>query len=289
MSKRAKIYHIVAHDAERGIGFDNKLPWHIKADLKRFKKLTQTSIVIMGRTTYLSLGSKPLPNRMNVVITSDINTVAPKPGVAVFNNIPEAIAYAKLYAYNHELNYIWIIGGASIYEQTMDMIDGIKLTYILQEVPGADTFYPVIDERFEVVKMKPIVRDLASNLDYSFMTYMRKEQTVQGTLVNLVSPAGLIDSYVPPDKPSEVLRCIIGLVNVTILLEPDKCNLVATASRDNVSESRRLPNKSTVDEIMEGKYDSYITNLVMGVNAKYNKETLSFSSSLFKIEKRKTP
>ena len=176
MDKRAKIYHIVAHDAERGIGFDNKLPWHIKADLKRFKKLTQSSIVIMGRTTYLSIGSKPLPDRMNVVITSDINTVAPKPGVAVFNNIPEAIAYAKLYAFNYELKNIWIIGGASIYEQTMDIIDGIKLTYIIQEVPGADTFYPVIDSQFELVTVKPFVHDLASNLDYRFMTHMRRSR-----------------------------------------------------------------------------------------------------------------
>lgn len=112
---------------------------------------------------------------------------------------------------------------------------------------------------------------------------------MQGTLVNVITPVGLIDEYVPPNKPSVALRCVIGLVNVTILHEPDKSNLVATASRDNVSESRRLPGKCTIDEIMSGKYDSHITDLVMGVNAKYNKETLSFSSSLFKIEKRKTP
>ena len=111
---------------------------------------------------------------------------------------------------------------------------------------------------------------------------------MQGTLVNVVSPAGLIDSYVPPDKPSVVLRCIIGLVDVTILLEPDKFNLVATASRETVSESRRLPGKCTIDEIMSGKYDSFITDLVMGVNAKYNKETQTNSTGLFKTDKRKT-
>ena len=111
---------------------------------------------------------------------------------------------------------------------------------------------------------------------------------MQGTLVSVVSPAGLIGSYVPPDKPSVALRCIIGLVDVTILLEPDKCNLVATASRDNVSESRRLPSKCTIDEIMSGKYDSFITDLVMGVNAKYNKETQTNSTALFKSDKRKT-
>ena len=111
---------------------------------------------------------------------------------------------------------------------------------------------------------------------------------MQGTLVSVTSPAGLIESYVPPDKPSVVLRCVIGLVNVTILLEPDKCNLVATASRETVSESRRLPGKCTIDEIMSGKYDSYITDLVMDVNAKYNKETQTNSTGLFKTEKRKT-
>ena len=111
---------------------------------------------------------------------------------------------------------------------------------------------------------------------------------MQGTLVNVVSPAGLIDSYVPPDKPSVVLRCIIGLVDVTILLEPDKCNLVATACRDAVSESRRLPGKCTIDEIMSGKYDGFITDLVMDVNDKYNKETQTNSTALFKSDKRKT-
>lgn len=174
MNNQAKIYHIVAHDAKRGIGFDNKLPWHIKDDLKHFKNLTQSDIVIMGRTTYLSIGSKPLPKRMNVVITTDINSVEPKPGVVVFDSIPEALAYAKLYAHDNKIKNIWIIGGGSIYEQTMDMIDGIILTYILQEVPGADTFYPVIDSRFELVTVKPFVHDLASNLDYRFMTYMRR-------------------------------------------------------------------------------------------------------------------
>ncbi len=85
-----------------------------------------------------------------------------------------------------------------------------------------------------------------------------------------------------------VLRCIIGLVDVTILLEPDKCNLVATACRDVVSESRRLPGKCTIDEIMLGKYDSFITDLVMDVNAKYSKETQTNTTGLFKTEKRKT-
>ena len=85
-----------------------------------------------------------------------------------------------------------------------------------------------------------------------------------------------------------VLRCVIGLVNVTILLEPDKYNTVATASRDTVTESRRLPNKCTIDEIMSGKYDSFITDLVMGVNAKYSKETQTNTTGLFKTEKRKT-
>ena len=84
------------------------------------------------------------------------------------------------------------------------------------------------------------------------------------------------------------VSALIGMVDVTILLEPDKCNLVATASRDAVSESRRLPGKCTIDEIMSGKYDSYITDLVMGVNAKYSKETQTYTTGLFKTDKRKT-
>lgn len=83
-----------------------------------------------------------------------------------------------------------------------------------------------------------------------------------------------------------IAHIVATLMVIGIILFPTQ---LASASRDNVSESRRLPSKCTIDEIMKGKYDGYITDLVMDVNSKYDKETLTFSSSLFKTEKRKTP
>lgn len=171
-----KLYHIVAHEASRGIGIGNRLPWHINADLKRFKALTNHGVIIMGRTTFVSLGSKPLPNRLNIVITSDINSVEHQPQVVRFNDIQRAITYAKLYASFKNLDKVWIIGGETIYRQTAGLVDGIELTYILQEVAGVDTFYPVITDDFKLTKSEPFVRDKKSGLDYTFLTYQRQEE-----------------------------------------------------------------------------------------------------------------
>lgn len=169
-----KLYHITAHDAARGIGIGNTLPWHISADLKRFKELTRHGVVIMGRTTFLSLASKPLSNRLNIVITSDIKSVEHQPGVVRFNDIKKAITYAKLYASFRNLDKVWIIGGETIYRQTMDLIDGIELTYILQEVEGVDAFYPAITEDFKLINSQPVVYDNVSGLDYAFLTYQKE-------------------------------------------------------------------------------------------------------------------
>lgn len=133
---------IAAIGKNRELGKDNKLLWHIPEDFKRFKDLTSGHVVIMGRKTYESLPEKfrPLPNRTNIVISSRSNepNETNKSNLTYWVNSMEA-AFAKASASQGE---IFIIGGASIYEQGIKYADRLYLTLIEKEFPEADTFFP---------------------------------------------------------------------------------------------------------------------------------------------------
>ena len=123
---------MVAMTEGRVIGKNNRLPWHFPADLKNFKKLTMGGTVIMGRKTFESIG-KPLPGRDNFVVSH-------KPGpegerLKFFPSPEEALV-------NIQTQKAFIIGGQSLYEQTLDRIDGIYLTLIEGTYEG-DAFYPL--------------------------------------------------------------------------------------------------------------------------------------------------
>jgi dihydrofolate reductase len=128
---------LIAAVSENGvIGVDNKLPWYIPDDLKRFKKLTSGNVVIMGRKTYESLG-KPLPNRLNIVISRNKDLVIP--GCLVFNNLSKAIKKAG------SDKEIFIIGGGEIYRKGIILADKIYLTKVHQEVKGDTTFPEIVE------------------------------------------------------------------------------------------------------------------------------------------------
>ena len=127
------IYHVVAVSQNGVIGKDGKLPWHFSSDLKFFKNLTTHHTVIMGRKTFDSIG-KALPNRKNIVISRQ--THAPVPGVEFVTSVGEALKRAIE-------GETFIIGGASIYGETLDRVEGVYLTRIHQAFEG-DAFYPGI-------------------------------------------------------------------------------------------------------------------------------------------------
>ncbi len=134
---------IVAIDKKRGIGKDNKLLCHISDDLKRFKKITTGHTIIMGNTTFESIG-KPLPNRTNIVVAFDKSYKAE--GCLVFNNLDEAISKAL----EMETEEVFITGGASIYKQTIDKVDRLYLTIVDEEFE-ADTFFPEYKQFTKVI------------------------------------------------------------------------------------------------------------------------------------------
>ena len=127
---------IYAVSPEGAIGVDGKIPWHHPGDFRRFKRVTMGAAVVMGRTTFESMG-KPLPGRRNIVVTSRPLEVA---GVEGVRSVDEALRRA-------EPADIWFIGGARIYEEAMRHVDVIDVTYVPDHVEAANSVkVPPIDE-----------------------------------------------------------------------------------------------------------------------------------------------
>lgn len=159
-----KISLIVAMASNRVIGRDNQLPWHLSADLKKFKQLTLGHPLLMGRLTYESIG-RPLPGRTNIVISRD--KAYQPPGCLVFNDIPEALAYCQNYA------ELFVVGGASFYRSLLPQANCIYLTEIHQDFEG-DTFFPVIPPAlWREVSREDINDDPTVNFSYSFIKLAR--------------------------------------------------------------------------------------------------------------------
>lgn len=123
------------------IGIKNDLPWHIPQDLEHFKNLTKGKPIIMGRLTYDSIlarrNGKPLPHRQHYVVSRRDLGVLPD-GVKSFTELQQAVDQAKA---DHPESEIMIIGGASIYEQSVPLVDRMYLTIIDKDIEG-DAFFP---------------------------------------------------------------------------------------------------------------------------------------------------
>ena len=129
-----KIHLIWAQDQNGGIGKDGKLPWHIPEDLKNFKKLTLNSTVVMGRKTWMSLTIKPLPERRNVVLSSNFMA-----DVENYNSIEQCIETL----YQDNVKKIFVIGGAQIYQHFIHRSDQLHITLVDADTEGIDTYFPI--------------------------------------------------------------------------------------------------------------------------------------------------
>jgi dihydrofolate reductase len=157
---------IVAAGENDAIGKNNKLIWHLSDDLKRFKRLTDGHHIIMGRKTFESF-SKPLPNRIHIIITRQANYKVPE-GVIVVNTIEDALDAAK----NDKQPFI--IGGGEIYKQAMPFADKIEMTRVHHSF-DADTFFPKIDSsEWKEISNTFHDKDENHNYAFSFLTYIRK-------------------------------------------------------------------------------------------------------------------
>ena len=166
---RPRITLIAAMARNRAIGLDQRLPWRLPADLKRFKALTTGHAIVMGRKTYDSIG-RPLPWRSTVVITRQPD-YAP-PGVLVAHSLDEALERAREAGETEE---IFVAGGEEIFRLTLALGRGdrIQLTRIDQDFPG-DTFFPEFDEtQWRLVEREDHPATDSTPFGFSFLVYDR--------------------------------------------------------------------------------------------------------------------
>ena len=160
---------IVAADENNVIGKNGTIPWHLKTDLLRFKKLTENNAVIMGRKCFESIG-KPLPDRLNVVVSSN-PTYNPGDGVIV----KPSLQYAVDYVNSRYVPNAFIIGGGMIYRQCVDIVNTIYLTRVHTEIEGGDTFFPQLDmNNWEIINMEMTEADKYNDFPTTFMVLENK-------------------------------------------------------------------------------------------------------------------
>lgn len=145
MRKATMIKLIVAHDENYVIGHKNTIPWRNPEDMKLFKESTKNNTVIMGRNTWESLPKKPLPNRLNIVLSSTKRESTC--GELYFTTLSEAIAYPNI------IGDVYIIGGTKVYEHALE-VDIVEEVYV-SLIPGkheGDAFFPQLDAKEKWIK-----------------------------------------------------------------------------------------------------------------------------------------
>lgn len=163
-----KISLIVAMANNRTIGINNQLPWHLSADLKRFKQLTMGSPILMGRKTHESIG-RPLPGRDNLILSRNANYQAV--GCLTFNSLDSILAHCQ------NLAELFVIGGSSLYTEILSKADYIYLTAIDQDFAG-DTFFPDIPTaQWQEIERITITDDPSVNFSYHFIKLARLPTT----------------------------------------------------------------------------------------------------------------
>lgn len=141
---------IVARAKNGAIGRDGMIPWHIPEDLRSFHRETLGGALIMGRKTWESLPVKPLPKRLNIVVSSHPETTAE----VVAPTVAAAIDLASSQGHNR----IYGIGGARIYEEMLPLAHRLLISEVELEVKDADTFFPYVDlKTWLIISEKPLM------------------------------------------------------------------------------------------------------------------------------------
>lgn len=158
---------IVAVDENWGIGFNGELLEKIPEDMKHFKELTTNSIVVMGRKTWDSLPKKPLPNRLNMIISRSPREVLGDLSIQIDLN------EAKIRLAMANSNESWfVIGGGQIYKELLPLCDRVYVTKIFKSHNNVDTYFPTLEQKeWEITHQSEILT--FNDLQYQFLTYDR--------------------------------------------------------------------------------------------------------------------
>lgn len=167
--KKITIAAIAAMDEIRVIGVDNTIPWRYPQDMKHFAELTTGHTVLMGHKTYHSLPPKfrPLPNRLNIVAGRSITAEDFPSGVKVCNDLIGYLNDVKEGRTSIQGDYLWIIGGAQIYQLTLPFWEEAFITLVPASHKG-DAFFPHFEDSFKVVQKQSAPENL------TFLKYKRK-------------------------------------------------------------------------------------------------------------------
>ncbi|MEY4749251.1 MAG: hypothetical protein RIQ60_1465 [Pseudomonadota bacterium] len=179
--RRPRLVLIAAMARGRVIGLDNRLPWHLPADLQHFRRVTMGAPVLMGRKTWESLPARfrPLPGRTNVVLTrqSGWSAGAAAPGVLVARSVEAALgAVAELAPLPER---VFVIGGAELYAQALALADELVITHLDADFAG-DAWFPAwsADDFVETAREthQHPASDQAAGYQFAFVTYQRQQR-----------------------------------------------------------------------------------------------------------------
>ena len=158
---------IAAHDRERGIGIDNKMPWHIPIDLKRFKRITMGHHLILGRKTFQSIGG-PLPGRQMIILSRNPDFEAE--GCLISRSFDDALQLADA-AGEAE---VFVIGGGEVYKNALPIVDRLYLSFV-DTVAEADTHFPRLNpDDWSVICEQEFPVDEINPLPHTFKYMVRK-------------------------------------------------------------------------------------------------------------------
>lgn len=186
------------------IGIDNKIPWRISEDMQHFKDMTSGNIVIMGRNTYESIGSKPLPGRINIVISSRYpnGTAVVQEGrgivkrneyVMFFKSLTHAVDYCRtITQLTNRTVPVYLMGGHQIYTEGLQIAEKLIVTHVQAEYSG-DVFFPMVDKsNWLPINLDPYVSK-DEDIPFYIGTYRRISRSGvdgnMGHVVDLMQPA----------------------------------------------------------------------------------------------------
>jgi len=158
---------VVAASENNAIGLNNQLLWHLPKDMRFFKNTTWGMLILMGRKTFESMGSKPLNGRLNMIITRDKNWLSED--VMAVHTMEDAIALATKFSYNELL----VIGGGEIYTMALPLANKIWLTRVHTTIEG-DTFFPTIGPDWERISVASNEADAKHAYAFDFECWTRK-------------------------------------------------------------------------------------------------------------------
>jgi len=162
-----KISLVVAASDNHAIGKDNQLLWHLPKDMRFFKNTTWALPILMGRKTFESLGNKPLPGRLNLVITRQ--TGVQYNGATIVGSLEEAMAIAK----QNDYKELMVIGGGEIYSMALPLAQTIFLTRVHTHIEG-DTYFPELGAEWVKESSEPQLADEKHAFNFDFEIWQRK-------------------------------------------------------------------------------------------------------------------